>query len=797
MRKRVLSCFLALLMFVMMIPTAAFAVDNIVKATSSKSEVAPGEELSITVTLPNVSSLGAVSARLQYDNTKVKYDSASKGSAVLAGDLYIDNFTDDGYVSILVAVTDDETYNLSNTLCTIKFMALEGVSGDIGLNLNVSYLYDFNGGTLSYTVQTDSVTINAPHTHTIVKKAEVPATCETAGTKEYWICSDCGKMFSDAAGTTEITAPDTIPAAGHKWGTPTYEWTTDNGKVTATRVCASDASHKETETVNTTSSVTKAATCEAKGETTYTATFTNSAFAAQTKTVEDISATGHDWGEWVVTTPATESTEGEKTRTCKNDSAHVETTSIPKLDHVHALTKTEKAPATCTEAGTEEYWTCSSCGKKFSDAAGANEISAPVVIPATGHDWAAVTYTWAADNGSVTAERVCNHDASHVETETVSTTSTETTPATCDAKGVTTYTATFTTEGFASQTKTVENIPALGHDLTFVAEVGAGCETTGTTAHYVCSRCHKLFADASGNVEITDESILEIPALGHEWGEWVETTPATETSEGEKTRTCQRDASHEEKVSIPKLTHTTHVLTLVDQVDATCETEGKAAYYVCSGCSLLFKDASGSVEVTESELVIPALGHDWGEWVETTPATETEKGMETRTCQRDASHVETKDIPAKGSSSSGAASASVSYQYQITDGANTKWTKGSGEDVLFTSTAEFAKFLTVKVDGNVVGIDGYVATSGSTKITLKSSYLETLTVADHVITIVSNDGEASTQFTVLAANSARSPKTEGGYEMIWIALACMSLAGFAGVGALGRRKYRYERRGIR
>ena len=103
--------------------------------------------------------------------------------------------------------------------------------------------------------------------------------------------------------TEDITNPEEHV---HTYGEPTYTWSDDHKKVTAKRVCVSDASHVETETVDTTSEVTTAPTCEAKGETTYKATFTKEGFAEQTRTVEDIKATGHDWGEWVETTPATE-----------------------------------------------------------------------------------------------------------------------------------------------------------------------------------------------------------------------------------------------------------------------------------------------------------------------------------------------------------------------------------------------------------------------------------------------------------------------------------------------------------
>lgn len=53
--------------------------------------------------------------------------------------------------------------------------------------------------------------------------------------------------------------------------------------------------------------------------------------------------------------------------------------------HVHTLIWTERKEPSCDQAGNEEYWTCSECGKMFSDAAGRNEISAVPVLPATGH----------------------------------------------------------------------------------------------------------------------------------------------------------------------------------------------------------------------------------------------------------------------------------------------------------------------------------------------------------------------------------------------------------------------------
>ena len=123
----------------------------------------------------------------------------------------------------------------------------------------------------------------------------------------------------------------TFPAIAISWGSPTYTWSSDYKTVTATRVSQSDSTKKETETVNTTSAVTKAATCTAKGTTTYTATFTNAAFTKQTKAVENIAALGHSWDAGKVTKEPTATATGVKTYTCKRCGT-TKTETIPKLD---------------------------------------------------------------------------------------------------------------------------------------------------------------------------------------------------------------------------------------------------------------------------------------------------------------------------------------------------------------------------------------------------------------------------------------------------------------------------------
>ena len=100
---------------------------------------------------------------------------------------------------------------------------------------------------------------------------------------------DTKTIWSSANGST-LTAiwKDAPETHTHVWGEPTYKWADDGKSCTAERVCTKDDTHKETATATITSAVKTPATETEKGWTTYTATFTESWAAEQTKDVQDI-----------------------------------------------------------------------------------------------------------------------------------------------------------------------------------------------------------------------------------------------------------------------------------------------------------------------------------------------------------------------------------------------------------------------------------------------------------------------------------------------------------------------------
>ena len=88
--------------------------------------------------------------------------------------------------------------------------------------------------------------------------------------------------------------------------------------------------------------------------------------------------------------------------------------------------------------------------------------------------------------------------------------------------------------------------------------------------------------------------------------------------------------------------------------------------------------------------------------------------------------------------------------YKIIDGADSKWTQNTDGTLVIRGDGAFAKFRSVKVDGNVIDPSNYTVTEGSTIITLKADYLKTLSTGSHTFELVWTDGSATTNFTIAA-----------------------------------------------
>jgi len=313
--------------------------------------------------------------------------------------------------------------------------------------------------------------------HTLTAVAEVPATCEETGVKAHWVCSVCGKLFSDADGKNETTLEAlTIPATGHAWGQPAWTWT-GTESASAVFTCGNDGSHTQTLPAAVTSQVTTEPGCESTGVRTYTATVT---FEGQTYTdtkTETLPAAGHAWGQpvWQWTGFA-----AQAVFACARDAGHTQTLTA-------AVTSQVTTEPGCESTGVRTYTaTVTLEGRTYTD-------TKTETLPATGHDTEIVGAKPATcTEDGYTGDEVCKTCGVTVKKgQVIPATGHDTQlvgakPATCTEDG---YTGDEVCKTCGVTVKKGEVIPATGHDTQLVGAKPATCTEDGYTGDEVCKTC--------------------------------------------------------------------------------------------------------------------------------------------------------------------------------------------------------------------------------------------------------------------------------------------------------------------
>ena len=129
--------------------------------------------------------------------------------------------------------------------------------------------------------------------------------------------------------------------------------------------------------------------------------------------------------------------------------------------------------------------------------------------------------------------------------------------------------------------------------------------------------------------------------------------------------------------------------------------------------------------------------------------------------------------------------------YEVTEGDNQKYTITKNEEAKFRINADFRLFDDGKVyvDNELVDPKNYTAESGSTIITLKKEFVDTLSVGEHTLKVVFNDGgEAITTFNVARVIVPTDNPNTGDNIVFYIISGILSIVGLAGAGIFYRRK---------
>ncbi|WP_337777466.1 hypothetical protein [Ruminococcus bicirculans (ex Wegman et al. 2014)] len=434
----------------------------------------------------------------------------------------------------------------------------------------------------------------------------VAPTCTTNGYTLHK-CSVCGTSYKDS----------TTKATGHSYGNSVVtKQPTCTSEGTAIKTCTKcnatvtetipKTSHKYADTV-------VAPTCTTGGYTLHKCSVCGTSYKDNTT-----KATGHRYGNSVVTKQPTCTSEGTAIKTCTKCNATV-TETIPKTSHKYA--DTVVAP-TCTTGGYTLH-KCSVCGTSYKDN----------TTKATGHRYG---------NSVVTKQPTCTSEGTAIKTCTK-----------CNAT-------------------VTETIPKTSHKYADTV-VAPTCTTNGYTLHK-CSVCGTSYKDSTTN------------ATGHSYGNSVVTKQPTCTSEGTAIKTCTKcNATVTEK--LPAKGHTA----VTDKgYPATCTTAGKTDGSHCSVCNTVIK----------VQTVINATGHKSSGWIVDKTASIGVKGSKHRECTVCKKVLETAEIPALSRISISKASVTLSTSTYAYDGKAKK------------------PGVTVKLNGKTLknGTDYTVSYSNNTKV---------------------------------------------------------------------------------
>lgn len=470
--------------------------------------------------------------------------------------------------------------------------------------------------------------------HNLVLAGDGAPSCETMGYTGYY-CKNPGCIYE--------YRDFNKPAKGHNYdysnGIVTQKQDCTHPEIT-TYLCTRCKDAKEIETKPSLGGhkwqpgeITKAPTCTTAGEQKYTCTVCN-----ETKT-EPVKAKGHNW-DIKITKEATCTSNGTYRRTCKT-CGYFENHSITATGHKPEIRN--KKEATCSTTGYTGDTYCSVCNKKLSSGKTIAKTSHTWVkqdnIPATcekgelevekcsvcgdtketeisdplGHDygeWVVIKKSTCTKYGL--NKRYCKR-CNDFEVDTPEPTGHQHTkiidqkPATCEEKG---YTGDVYCEDCRVIIQDGKEIAATGHDWDDGKITKEPTQTATGIKTYTCKTCKKTKEET-------------IPMLkGHHWDQGTITKQPTCTEQGEKTYKCtDEDCNETYTESIPATGHkNTKVL---NQKNATCESEGYTGDTYCDDCKQIIKAGK----------TISPTGHTWNDGMVKKAATCESEGIEVYICK--------------------------------------------------------------------------------------------------------------------------------------------------------------------
>lgn len=235
-----------------------------------------------------------------------------------------------------------------------------------------------------------------------------------------------------------------------------------------------------------------------------------------------------------------------------------------------------------------------------------------------------------------------------------------------------------------------------------------------------------------------------------------------------------------------------HNAVKVERKDPTCTEKGNIEYWYCEACRKYFQDEALTKELKQEETIVPATGHNLTKVDEKKPTVDAAGNIEYWYCEvcnkyfsdEKAEHEITLEDTI------------IAKLPKFVSGANQEWTKGRKDGLTFKIDTDIKEFKKVLVDGKELKDTDYNIKSGSTILTLKPSFLDTLSAGKHKIRFEFNTGSVEAYFTVKdKENSSQTESANTGVQNkygLWIVLLLVAAGGLAGFGILSKRRKNHK-----
>lgn len=216
---------------------------------------------------------------------------------------------------------------------------------------------------------------------------------------------------------------------------------------------------------------------------------------------------------------------------------------------------------------------------------------------------------------------------------------------------------------------------------------------------------------------------------------------------------------------------------------------------VCSECGYGCAHTGGTATCT-ALAVCDICGHTYGDllphdyrWVIDQEATTEATGLKHEECAACGDkRSEGTEIPKQPRHSSSVSTPDIQPILTADEAKSATDYSGGIYGLTFRASTGYGSFKGVKVNGKTIGAGNYIAEeNGGTEIYLKAVYLQTLAPGKYTMTVMTESGEVTTEFTVGGVMTA--PKTADAGALVYLAMALSSYTGTALVARKCRKEF--------